>query len=51
MANLSAEIESQLLELAAVAADLESALGNLGESATQIKEEMKAIMGKLGIIR
>ena len=51
VANLSAEIESQLLELAALAADLESALGNLGESATQIKEEMKAIMGKLGIIR
>merc|ERR1712079_387924 len=49
--KISAEIEDQLLELATLATDLESALGNLGESAHLIKEEMKSIMGKLGIIR
>ena len=45
------KLDNDLAEIEGMAADLESAIGNLGESANTIKEEMKSITGKLTIIR
>ena len=51
MGSIISKLDNDLAEIEGMAADLERAIGNLGESANTIKEEMKSITGKLTIIR